>query len=96
MASYSFNKDFARGFTLNPDEDGGLILDAFGSIHTVGNATNLGDVYFGWDIARDLLYTSTGKGYYILDGYGGLFAFGDAFFPGGRPDCVQDISQHGV
>ncbi|MEW6237882.1 MAG: hypothetical protein AB1656_21045 [Candidatus Omnitrophota bacterium] len=34
--------------------------------------------YFGWDVAIDVEITPSGKGFYLLDEYGGVFAIGDA------------------
>jgi hypothetical protein len=68
--------------------NGYYVLDKFGAVHW-NIEDSLGDVklapwagnpqpYFGWDIARDFELTSTSKGYFLLDGYGGIHPVGDA------------------
>src|SRR5439155_11188389 len=37
----------------------------------------------GWDIVRGLAYSPTGRGTYVLDGWGGVHAAGDAVWRGG-------------
>ena len=51
----------------------GYLLDSYGGLHPVGGASTVGynGYWPGWDIARDIAFTSTGKGY-KLDGFGGL------------------------
>lgn len=82
--------------------NGYYVLDRLGGVHWNIEDEN-GDValapwvgmsqpYFGWDIARDFELTQTGKGFILLDGYGGMHPVGDAatLFPtlagtGGTP-----------
>jgi hypothetical protein len=42
------------------------------------NALSYGSPLFGFDIARDIAVMPDGKGYIVLDGYGGLHKFGSA------------------
>lgn len=39
---------------------------------------SLPDIFFGWDIARGLALTPDQDGFWILDGFGGLFPYGAA------------------
>lgn len=89
---------------------GYYILDKFGGVHWNLEDEN-GNVvrapwyqtspqpYFGWDIARSFKLTTSGKGYFLLDGYGGLHAVGDAkaagFLPpsGSTPPYTLDIAK---
>lgn len=76
----------AEAISLHPSGSGYYILDSFGNVHTVGpipGASAMAPVwpYFGWNIARDMVLTSTGKGAYILDGFGGVHVVGDAVAP---------------
>lgn len=60
-------------------------LDGFGAVWSIGGATNYGSTYFGWNIARDLTVWPGGKGYAVVDGFGGVHRFGAAKRPGGTP-----------
>ncbi len=62
--------DIARSIAFRPG--GGLyMLDGFGGVWARGGATSYGAAYFGWNIARDITVWPDGKGYAVLDGFGG-------------------------
>ena len=57
--------------------------------------------YFGWDISRDIDLEPTGKGYMILDGFGGIHPMGAArdrydeiFLNGPRPGEAPSAGGH--
>ncbi|MEZ5170900.1 MAG: N-acetylmuramoyl-L-alanine amidase [Acidimicrobiia bacterium] len=52
-------------------------LDGTGTVDAVF-APHYGEHDFNWDIARDIAVMPDGKGYIVLDGYGGLWKFGSA------------------
>jgi hypothetical protein len=55
----------------------GYLLDGFGGIHSVNGAPAVSAVpYYGWDIARDLVYLPNHTGGFELDGFGGIHPFG--------------------
>ena len=56
-----------------------------GAVHWVGTATNYGSPWFGWNIARDLTVWPDGRGYAVIDGFGGVHRFGSARAPGPTP-----------
>jgi hypothetical protein len=68
--------------------NGYYILDKFGAVHWniedgMGNVSRApwngeAQPYFGWDIARAFELTPTAKGYFLMDGYGGVHTVGDA------------------
>lgn len=76
-----FTSPLARAVKPMPGSVGdgsGLVLDAFGGLHTFGSlSTSAGQYpYFsGNDIARDLVFLPDGTGGYELDGYGGIHPF---------------------
>ena len=68
--------DFAAG-TLNPDF-GRPINNVVLAPDWVEDPDSL--PYFGVDVAVDVEITPSGKGFYLLDAFGGIFAVGDATF----------------
>lgn len=59
------------------------LLDGYGGVHSGDGAPIIASApYFGWDIARDIVYvpvgtpSSTGDGVLVLDGFGGVHAAG--------------------
>lgn len=61
-----------------PDGKGYFILRSYGRLATFGHVRIKGlPEPFGWDIARDLCLTGAGSGY-LLDGFGGVHALGEA------------------
>jgi hypothetical protein len=72
----------ARSGALLPDASGGYTLDGFGGVHAFGNTHQVATAYFGWDIARDVVFlpsaTGTNPQGYTLDGWGGIHPFGGA------------------
>lgn len=74
-----------------------------GKVTGPGPATgswNVDAPYFGWDIAREIDLEPTGKGYMVLDGFGGIHPVGDArtawnsFIPGPRPGMPPEAGGH--
>ncbi len=71
---------------MTPDWEGYVLLDGFGGVHYVGTAQALyspgpSNVYFGWDIAKDIELPIDGsRGFFLLDGYGGVHVRGSAQF----------------
>jgi uncharacterized protein YvpB len=60
---------------------GGVTLDADGSLHPFGGLVLHGagaTPWPGWDIARSIAVRGDGGGGWVLDGYGGIHAFGSA------------------
>jgi len=58
---------------------GYAVLDSVGRVHFGDGQPALNwEIYFGWDIARDLELTPEGDGLVVLDGYGGLYPVGEA------------------
>ena len=53
-------------------------VDAYGSLHPADSPPLQQPVPWTWKIARGVAVNSSGLGGYILDGYGGLHAFGNA------------------
>ncbi len=50
----------------------------------VGDAVaRRGPYWPGWDVAREISLTSSGNGYWVLDGLGGVHPTGDAPITGG-------------
>lgn len=56
---------------------GHWVLEANGRVHALGGAPDLGAPYLG-SLARAIAATPDGKGFVILDGWGGLHRFGSA------------------
>lgn len=62
--------------------DGGIyILTEMGEIHRSGYARPLASIPFGINLARDLEYLAADDTFYLLDGYGGLYALGERARP---------------
>ncbi len=57
---------------------GYYVLRGNGTVEARGGATYYGSPKFGFDIARDLALMPDGKGYVVLDGFGGLWRYGSA------------------
>ncbi len=66
-----------RAVVANPD-GGYYVLQGDGRVDAHGGAPSYGSPAFGWDIARDIAVMPDGKGYVVLDGWGGLHRFGSA------------------
>ena len=56
---------------------GYYVLNGNGAVKAVG-APYYGSTPFAWDIARDIHTTPDGRGYVVLDGFGGVHLFGSA------------------
>ncbi len=81
---YWLGWDIAKSLAYTPS--GSLYeLDGFGGVWTLGGAKNYGAAFFGWNIARDITVWPDGKGYAIIDGFGGLHRFGSAKTPAPLP-----------
>ena len=79
-APYWHEWDIARAIAYSPS--GGLyVLDGFGKVWATSGATDFGTPYWGWAIARDLTVWPDGKGYAVLDGFGGIHNYGSAKAP---------------
>ena len=84
---------------FTPNERGLVLLDSFGNMVTIGDATPLAPSnamgLFGTAMAKDLELTRDGNGAFILDCYGGVHAFGNAIqfneFPFFGYDVARDI-----
>ena len=90
--------DIAKSIGYRPD--GRMYeLDGFGTVWSIGKATNYGSPWFGWNIARDLTVWPDGRGYAVIDGFGGVHRFGSARAPGPTPwqqiDRWRSISLQG-
>ncbi len=72
--------DIARsaGYT---GSGGFFMLDGFGKVWTMNGAQFKGNPWFGWNIARDLVVWPGGKGYAVIDGFGGVHKYGTARKP---------------
>jgi N-acetyl-anhydromuramyl-L-alanine amidase AmpD len=92
--SYWPGWDIARDIVLTPGNlnHSGYLLDGYGGIHPFHSATDgstmptgIHSAYFGWDIARRLWLsrgsTATAPTGYMLNGWGGLSAFGPVGTP---------------
>ncbi len=68
-----------RGRRVEPNPNGGYYsLAGDGTVTALDGAPYLGSPHFGWDIARGLAVMPDGRGYVVLDGFGGLHKFGSA------------------
>ena len=97
FGSPAFGFSIARGLTVMPDGQGYLVLDGWGGVHPFGSAaatltamTSTNGVapmpyWRGWDIARSMAISPSGRGLAILDGWGGVHVTGDAVAPSGGP-----------
>jgi hypothetical protein len=76
------NWKIARAVALLPDASGGYVLDGYGGVHQFGATHQVPTAYYGWDIARDVVFLPTATGAnpqgYTLDGWGGIHPFGGA------------------
>jgi hypothetical protein len=92
---YWVNWRIVRSLALNPNSTStnvsGVTLDGYGGVHPFNSAGDPGVVdptapppYFGWDIARAVVVngasTAAKPQGWVLDGWGGLHAFGGARF----------------
>jgi hypothetical protein len=59
-------------------QGGFYVLNGNGRVTAGGGAPGGNGPLFGWDIARDLAVMPDGGGYVVLDGWGGVHAFGTA------------------
>jgi hypothetical protein len=66
------------GRAVVPAPTGFYVLSGTGAVKSVGGAPFFGNPSFAADIARDIAVMPDGRGYIILDGYGGLHFFGSA------------------
>jgi spore germination protein YaaH len=106
LSAYWVSWDIIHDFSLIPGTHSGYVMDGFGGIHPFTStgqamppALNSGVFWSGWDIARSvwLLPGSTvvQPGGYVMDGYGGLHAFGNAPAPTQFPYWpYQDIARN--
>ncbi len=76
--------DIAKSISYRPG-GGAYLLDGFGTVWPLGGAPKYKSPYFGWNIARDLTVWPDGKGYVVVDGFGGLHRYGSARKPGPLP-----------
>jgi hypothetical protein len=53
-------------------------LKSNGNVVSHGGAPTFGEDNYGWDIARGMAVMPDGKGYVVLDGWGGVHRFGSA------------------
>jgi hypothetical protein len=67
----------ARDVATNP-EGGYYVLTGDGRIHAFDGAPTFGEPAFGWNIARSMAVMPDGKGYVVLDGWGGVHPYGSA------------------
>jgi hypothetical protein len=68
-----------RGRAIAARAQGGFwVLEGSGRVRNFEGAPNYGSPAFGWDIARDIVAMPDGKGYAVLDGWGGVHRFGSA------------------
>src|SRR2546430_1646094 len=71
-----------RAVAANPN-GGWHELTGDGRVVPRDGAPSVCEPAFGWDIARALVLTASGQGSYVLDGWGGVHAAGDAVPRGG-------------
>jgi len=67
-----------RGAAANPVTGGYYVLEPGGAVGAYGGAPWFGSARFGFDIARDIAVMPDGRGYVVLDGWGGVHPFGSA------------------
>jgi spore germination protein YaaH len=106
LSGYWVSWDIIHDFSLIPGTHSGYVMDGFGGIHpftatgqAMPPALASGVFWWGWDIARSVLLlpgsTLTQPGGYLMDGYGGLHAFGNAPAPTEFPYWPhQDIARN--
>lgn len=74
-----FGWDIARDMEITPTRLGCWILDGYGIVHAVGDATPvMFSVLFNRDMAVDLEMAEDGAGGWVLDTYGGIHPVGNA------------------
>src|SRR5207302_752292 len=56
-------------------------VDQFGAVHTIASRPLSSAPIWNWDIGRAITVLPNGDGGYILDGWGGVHAFGNAAAP---------------
>ena len=104
LTAYWPGWDIANDITLIPGTHSGYVLDGWGGLHSFTPsgqampAAVTGSAYWPhWDIARSMIMlgssTATAPGGYVLDGYGGLHAFGNAPAPPSAPYWGRDIAR---
>lgn len=83
--------NIGRGFALDGTAEGGAIVDGWGGLHAVGDATSVtGTAYWGgWDIVRGIAATPGRSGGWVLDGWGGLHPFGFGSAPPPAPSSYS-------
>lgn len=60
-----------------------MMLNVNGNVYNASNTINpMPSEFFGFDIARDVEFNSSGNGHYVLTGFGQIFNFGNAPFFG--------------
>lgn len=55
---FYFGWDVAKSLAYTPDGNGLVVLDAFGGSHFMGNINGVREVYFGFDVARDVEFVN--------------------------------------
>lgn len=104
LTAYWPGWDIANDIALIPGTHSGYVLDGWGGLHSftasgeATPATITGSAYWPhWDIARSVVIlngsTAATPGGYVLDGYGGLHAFGNAPAPPAAPYWGRDIAR---
>jgi hypothetical protein len=75
----SYDRDLARGITLDPSGLSGYSLDAFGGLHPLGTAArpSSGPYWAGSDRARAVASLAPGQGW-VLDANGRIHPYGGA------------------
>jgi hypothetical protein len=68
---------FGKRAATNP-KGGFYVVSGDGTVSAFGGAPYYGSPYFTFDIARAIDVMPDGKGYVVLDGYGGVHKFGSA------------------
>jgi hypothetical protein len=92
--------DIARGLTMTPDGNAGIVLDGWGGLHAAGRMAipSNGPYWPNWDIARAVALapwaTPNQPDGYVLDGYGGLHQFGNApYMPAANYFSGTDVAR---
>lgn len=81
-ATSYFSSDVVRALAIKQNASSsagqsGYVLDHFGGLHPFGAIPlATGGPYFGFAIARDVVFLPDGTGGYVLDGWGGVHPFG--------------------
>lgn len=75
---YNFVYTFpGKAVAMNPN-GGYYLLSGDGAVYAYGGAPYYGAPTFSWDIARAIAVMPDGRGYVVLDGFGGLHKYGSA------------------